>query len=153
MWASGSTVFTAARFLAPFPRPRHRTRADVSAPSSGPAPHADSRKKVVVVGAGWAGLASAHHLCKQVRTCSFPPAGSSPWVLKKIHEDFFVLDPILASLLLVSWPQGFDVTLLESGSGPAEEIGIRGTLCLDATRFTETLLRLSNRSIHPIHSY
>ncbi|CAL9782689.1 unnamed protein product [Musa acuminata subsp. burmannicoides] len=85
MWTSGSTFFTAARFLAPVPRPRHgyrRTRAEVS----GPAPHADSRKKVVVVGAGWAGLASAHHLCKQ----------------------------------------GFDVTLLESGSGPAEEIGIRG---------------------------
>ncbi|KAM0949815.1 putative phytoene desaturase (zeta-carotene-forming) [Dioscorea sansibarensis] len=52
-------------------------------------PHAvdpPEKKKVVVVGAGWAGLASAHHLTKQ----------------------------------------GFDVSVLGSGNGPAEEVGMRG---------------------------
>ncbi|KAJ0967884.1 hypothetical protein J5N97_024801 [Dioscorea zingiberensis] len=46
----------------------------------------ERKKKVVVVGSGWAGLASAHHLTKQ----------------------------------------GFDVTVLESGNSPAEDVGIKG---------------------------
>ncbi|KAH7690045.1 Phytoene desaturase (zeta-carotene-forming) protein [Dioscorea alata] len=50
------------------------------------ADHPSEKKKVVVVGSGWAGLASAHHLTKQ----------------------------------------GFDVTVLGSGNGPAEEVGMRG---------------------------
>lgn len=35
-----------------------------------PRSEVDSRKKVVVIGAGWAGLAAAYELSKQVRTCS-----------------------------------------------------------------------------------
>ncbi|XP_042373138.1 phytoene dehydrogenase-like isoform X1 [Zingiber officinale] len=84
MWASAApAALVATRFL----RPREsccRCCADSSSASN--SIHAASRKKVVVVGAGWAGLASAHHLCKQ----------------------------------------GFEVTLLESGNSPAEEIGVKG---------------------------
>lgn len=29
---------------------------------------------------------------------------------------------------MLTWLQGFDVTLLEAGSGPAEEVGVRGKL-------------------------
>ncbi|WOL16798.1 hypothetical protein Cni_G25586 [Canna indica] len=89
MWTSASIVSVATRFPPLFRRPRNghlRCRAEASPASVSPDPHAEGQKKVVVVGAGWAGLASAHHLCKQ----------------------------------------GFDVTLLESGSGPAEEIGVKG---------------------------
>ncbi|XP_010918125.2 uncharacterized protein [Elaeis guineensis] len=83
MWAVTGAAFSgvvAARFPRLLIRDGYRCRAEAS---SDPHPN---RKKVVVVGAGWAGLASAHHLSKQ----------------------------------------GFDVTLLEAGSGPAEEVGVRG---------------------------
>ncbi|KAG0497057.1 hypothetical protein HPP92_001748 [Vanilla planifolia] len=38
----------------------------------------DPRRKVVVVGAGWAGLASAHHLCKQGFDVAIIEGGSCP---------------------------------------------------------------------------
>lgn len=63
MWASAPAVLVATRFLWPI-ESCCRCRADSSSAST--AFNASSRKKVVVVGAGWAGLASAHHLCKQV---------------------------------------------------------------------------------------
>ncbi len=40
--------------------------AEVAVASSGESPEGDRRKKVVVIGAGWAGLAAAYELSKQV---------------------------------------------------------------------------------------
>ncbi|KAL0914027.1 hypothetical protein M5K25_017524 [Dendrobium thyrsiflorum] len=83
MWAASAYTVAAAAAAASLPqhirRGGFRCRAEAANPN-------DSRKKVVVIGAGWAGLASAHHLCKQ----------------------------------------GFDVTIIEAGSFPAEEVSLRG---------------------------
>ncbi|KAF3340269.1 15-cis-phytoene desaturase [Carex littledalei] len=87
MWASTSTSGCARATCFPATpsaiRPRRRPlfRAELSSSHKATQP-----KKVVVVGAGWAGLASAHHLINQ----------------------------------------GFDVTLLQAGSGPTEEVSLRG---------------------------
>ncbi|XP_072957003.1 uncharacterized protein [Typha angustifolia] len=82
MWASPSSSAAVCLFPPPISDGRRRRfRAELV-----PSPHENNKKKVVVVGAGWAGLASTHHLIKE----------------------------------------GFDVTLLEAGSGPTEEVGVRG---------------------------
>uniref|UniRef100_A0A1D1XV48 Phytoene dehydrogenase n=1 Tax=Anthurium amnicola TaxID=1678845 RepID=A0A1D1XV48_9ARAE len=70
-WASGVATATPLRLpasLGPF-----RCRAE-------PPPQADraQRKKVVVVGSGWAGLASAQHLCKQGFSATVIDTGSCP---------------------------------------------------------------------------
>lgn len=48
------------------PRPRTKMQAEVAGEAKVEAPEVDRRKKVVVVGAGWAGLAAAYELSKQV---------------------------------------------------------------------------------------
>ncbi|TVU14912.1 hypothetical protein EJB05_38409, partial [Eragrostis curvula] len=68
------------------PRRLRRRRRGTSVRAEASSGGESARKKVAVAGAGWAGLAAAHHLIKQ----------------------------------------GYDVTLLGAGSGPTEEVGLRG---------------------------
>lgn len=88
----------------------------------------ESKKRVLVVGSGWAGLGAAHHLIKQVIYIS---------ILNDFKYFCAKFDGFLCELNL----QGFDVTVLEGGvdSGfstyTPDEVGIQGNM----TRFFVTL--------------
>lgn len=46
-----------------------RCRADALPGHANGGPNGKKKKKIVVVGSGWAGLGAAHHLCNQVCLC------------------------------------------------------------------------------------
>lgn len=79
----------------------------------------NGKKKIVVVGSGWAGLGAAHHLCNQVCLCS-------------LTHSFFLYSSV-CFIFIGILSQGFDVTVLEgddNGFGGLDDVGIRGNYAI-----------------------
>ncbi|KAF0891252.1 hypothetical protein E2562_009430 [Oryza meyeriana var. granulata] len=92
----------------------HRRRGRSVRADASPEPEADTqRKKVAVAGAGWAGLATAHHLVKQV--------------CLNLRGDRFIPSAFVFSVRRAhTLVREYEVTLLAAESGPTEEVGLRG---------------------------
>lgn len=129
----GCAALVAGGRLPPPPLPRRlRRRRRGSSVRAEVSPGVDSQqKKVTVAGAGWAGLAAAHHLVKQVV--------ASPELCRVncsscLHSCTSVLVSVTTMCKLTLKitacfdDQGYDVTLLAAESGPTEEVGLRGTV-------------------------
>lgn len=91
-----------------------------------------NKKKVLIVGSGWAGLGAAHHLSKQV-------IASAVGLIELLHAQWIywsisAFDGLISRwVFLITWFQGLDVTVLEGGYefGPKnktfspDDVGIR----------------------------
>lgn len=141
-WATTTSSRNAGAGIA-----RLRTRAGATLASSNAVAQEpgtpSGTSKVVVVGAGWAGLAAAHHLSNQVCTTHSPPTAlprahsltTQQCSLRMSSGSHSLVNACLNSC---NW-QGLDVTLVEAGpqpgglvagwktdSGRSVEVGIHG---------------------------